>query len=229
MKQALVTGATGGIGQALTRVLLDEGYAVTGIGRDIAKNTIESKNLKMVSLDLMDEKALDNFIRTYDSRDLYVLVNAAGSAWYGMHEEIPVQGIHEMTRVNLEVPMLLCRAWMRDIRRNQGTIINICSVISVESAPHGAAYGALKSGLYAFTKSLFLENRKFGVKVTAVLPDLTDTELYRHADFVPSEGKCLCPEDVGEAVKFVLDHENMITDTMILRPQYYGITRKQKK
>lgn len=56
-----------------------------------------------------------------------------------------------------------------------------------QSNPHGCAYGAVKADLRAFSRSLFDEARKYGVRVAVVSPDMTKTELYRNADFTVGE------------------------------------------
>lgn len=224
-EKALVTGASHGIGQAIAHTLTELGYEVTGIGRHFET----AEPFETAVLDLMDQKKTDAFLNSYDSSDLKVLVNCAGSAYYGMHEEISPVKIHEMVQVDLEVPMVLCGKYLRVLRKNKGIIINVASVTAVDGAPHAAAYGAVKAGLLSFDRSLLKENRKFGMKVVTLLPDLTETQLYRHADFQPKDGCYLRPEEVAEAVKFILKDENRIVEEMVLRPQYNGIVRHNRK
>jgi short-subunit dehydrogenase len=224
---ALVTGASRGIGRAIADVLLESGYEVTGIGRHF--QTEEKEHFHAVELDLMDDRKLHAFMDAYDSADLHVLVNCAGSAYYGMHEEIHPDQLREMIQVDLEVPMVLCGRYLRTLRKNQGTIINVASVTAVDGAPHAAAYGAVKAGLLSFDRSLMKENRKFGMKVVTLLPDLTDTALYRHADFAPKEGCVLQPEEVADAVRFILQDPNRIVEEMVIRSQYNGIERKKNR
>lgn len=227
VKKALVTGASAGIGRAIAHVLIEEGYEVTGIGRRFEE--AESRMFHPAVLDLQDEKAVRTFMHEFDEHSLQVLVNCAGSAYYGMHEEISEAMIHEMVHVDLEVPMVLCGRYIRTLRKNQGTIINVSSVTALDGAPHAAAYGAVKAGLLSFTRNIMKENRKFGMKAVSILPDLTDTDLYRNADFEPKEGCSLSSEEAAEAVRWILEDENRIVEEVVLRPQYNGITRKRKK
>mgnify|MGYP002626811941 CR=1 FL=1 len=97
--------------------------------------------------------------------DISVLINCAGVAYYGLFEEIKIENIQEMVRTNLEVPMILTRLLLRDLKKNKGFLINISSVTALSSNPHGIAYGATKAGLSSFSKSLFDEARKYGIKV----------------------------------------------------------------
>lgn len=227
---ALVTGASSGIGQAIAQRLLEHGYEVYGIGRDFSACTLTGHvQFHSVVLDLLDTPALLAFLETLPKDNLSVLVNSAGCAWYGPHETLSVEAIQTMTRVNLETPILLCGKLLRTLKQNHGTIINIASVTALETSTHGAAYGALKAGLVHFSRTLFEEHRKSGLKVSVILPDMTDTALYRNADFGPdlTEGAYLSPEDTADAVMAVLNvREGTVLSEIVLRPQYRRIHRK---
>ena len=160
---------------------------------------------------------------------LSVLVNNAGTAYYGLHEQLASEEISEMVRVNLEVPLLLTQQLLPLLRENRGAVIQIASVTAIASSPHGAAYAATKAGLLSFGRSLFDEVRKHGVRVTTILPDMTDTQLYRHADFGtdPAMDAHLAPQDVADAVAFSLRaREGTCVPEILLRPQLHRIRRK---
>ncbi len=263
-RTALVTGASSGIGAAITRRLLMDDWIVYGIGRHFGERyagapqsesgegshrqrsgdtichvtdssgqaTCRQAAFHPVVLDLLDENALLTFLKrlTKESREsLSLVVNNAGCAYYGLHEEQNPDMIRQIIRTDLEVPVVICQQLIRTIRQNKGTIINMASVTAVMSSPHGAAYGAAKAGLLSFGRSLFDENRKYGVKITTLLPDLTVTNLYRHADFEadPSAGASLLPEDVADAVEWILaQREGVTVPELMLRPQLHRIHRK---
>lgn len=231
MKTAIITGSSSGIGLETTKVLLDLGYKVYGIGRDFSKNTIENENYVKVQLDLLNLRQLELKIKEIrKSEDIDLLINNAGCAYYGLHEEVSSSKIHEMVTVNFEVPMILCQLLMRDFKKNHGTIINISSVTAKMSSPHGCCYGATKSGLSHFSSSLFDECRKYGVKVITIHPDLTQSNLYRNADFMPlnDDGYSLSPEEVADAVKYVLNsNEGTVITDITLRPQKNAIAKKK--
>ena len=201
-KAALVTGASSGIGLSVACLLSDMGYDVTGIGRHFEGsfpfNTIEC--------DITDT---DKLIAAADSLDdVQVLVNCAGVGFYGLHENIDIEDIKLMTRTNLEAPMILTGFFLPKFKRQgAGTIINISSVTAFKTNTYGAAYGALKAGLSSFSASVFEEARKHGIKVIEICPDMTDTNLYRNADFTADEDPwChLEPQDIADAVKAALD------------------------
>lgn len=272
-KVALVTGASSGIGRAISARLLALGYEVYGIGRQFpAELPLPSSNaadlhavtrpqtplepeadaavgtptnqtgseigaaaFHPIVCDLLDTKKLPSVVASLqkewkqEKRTFALLVNNAGTAYYGLHEELRPEGISEMVRVNLEVPMLLTQQLLRTLKQNHGAIISISSVTAIGSNPHGVAYGATKAGLLSFSRSLFDEARKYGVRVTAILPDMTDTQLYRHADFEadPAMDAHLEAEDVADAVEYALTtRAGSCVPEIILRPQLHRIMKK---
>lgn len=231
-KTAVVTGASGGIGSAISERLLKMEYEVWGIGRSFDRLPAADEAFHPVVCNLLAEKDLEELLGILHGLRPSVLVNNAGTAYYGMHEELNPEKIRRILRTNLEVPMILCQKLLRVLREEKGTIINISSVTALSSSPHGAAYGASKAGLLHFTRTIFDENRKFGVNAVSILPDLTETGLYRNADFSPSEeeGCALRPSDVADAVQYVLQAERGVCiNEIVLRPQYHRIQRKNHK
>ncbi|MCI5641347.1 MAG: SDR family oxidoreductase, partial [Lachnospiraceae bacterium] len=159
-----------------------------------------------------------------------ILVNNAGVGYYGLHEELNAAKIKQMVRTNLELPLILSNLLLRDLKKSKGYLLQISSVTALKNSPHGCAYGATKAGLTAFSRSLFEEARKYGVKVTVIHPDMTQTNLYRNADFTAAEDlqASLCPEDVAGAVRSVLTaRDGMVIPELTLSPQLHRISKKQ--
>ena len=234
---AIVTGASSGIGAAISARLCKMGYEVFGIGRsfgssfaeqfpDVADNPL----FHAVVCDLLDTEKMLKLVRGIAAEaTVTLLVNNAGSAYYGLHEELSPKKIQEMVRTDLEVPMILSQQLLRGFKKNKGCIVNIASVTAQQSNPHGCAYGAVKAGLASFSRSLFDEARKYGVRVATVSPDMTKTELYRNADFTVGEEteSYLLPQDVAEAVAYIVgQREGVAVSEVTLRPQYHRIRRK---
>lgn len=137
--------------------------------------------------------------------------------------------IKQMVRTNLELPLLLSNLLLRDLKKSKGYLLQISSVTALKNSPHGCAYGATKAGLTAFSRSLFDEARKYGVKVTVIHPDMTRTKLYRNADFTAAEDlqASLLPEDVAEAVRTVLAaRDGMVIPELTVCPQLHRISKK---
>ncbi|MBO4747026.1 MAG: SDR family oxidoreductase [Clostridiales bacterium] len=231
-KTAIVTGASSGIGKAICETLLNMDYEVYGIGRDFSRsgNIDEHGSFHKVEFNLLETAKIEPTIRDISKgKTIDLLVNCAGVGFYGLHDEIKPENISELVRTNLEVPLLLSNILLKKLKETKGTILNIASVTANQSNPHGAAYGATKAGLLSFGKSLFDEVRKHGVKVTTILPDMTDTNLYRNADFEASkeENARLVPQDVADAVRYILSADpHMVITEFTVRPQLHRIDKK---
>lgn len=228
---AIVTGASSGIGYAISQKLCELGYEVFGLGRDFSKLQITAENFHPMVCDVLETDALCACVKQIAAQhQLRILVNNAGVGYYGLHEELNPKKIKELVRTNLEVPMILTQQLLRQLKKNAGSVINISSVTANKSNPHGCAYGATKAGLASFSRSLFDEVRKYGVKVMTIYPDMTQTNLYRNADFREGDEieSYLLPEEVAEAVAFMLQQrEGMLISEISLKPQIHRIKRKQ--
>ncbi|MDE6568408.1 MAG: SDR family oxidoreductase [Lachnospiraceae bacterium] len=228
---AIVTGASSGIGYAISEKLCEMGYEVFGLGRDFSKVQIAVEGFHPVVCDVLETDALCAHVKQITSQcQVRILVNNAGVGYYGLHEELNPKKIQELVRTNLEVPMILTQQLLRQLKKNAGYVINISSVTANESNPHGCAYGATKAGLASFSHSLFDETRKYGVKVMTIFPDMTKTNLYRNADFREGDEmeSYLLPEEVAAAVEYMLSQrEGMIVSDLTLKPQIHRIKRKR--
>lgn len=253
-KTAIVTGASSGIGREISRVLVEMGYEVYGFGRSFLDGGLEqmgtgqdltetkeaekgkdkqNENNEMfhpIVCDLLNTPELERQIKEIRRQhEVSLLVNNAGVGYYGLHEELNTQKIQKLVRTNLEVPMILTNLLLRDLKKYSGTIINISSVTAQLSNPHGCAYGATKAGLSSFSRSLFDEVRKYGVRVVTIQPDMTKTDLYRNADFAQGEEEAsyLLPEEIAETVREILQmRKGAVVTEITLRPQIHRIRKK---
>lgn len=226
---AIVTGASSGIGLEISKMLCRVGYEVFGIGRTF-DTEFAADSFHKITCDLLDTDRLCAAVKEIAARNrVTVLVNNAGTAYYGLHEELNARKIQQMVRTNLEAPMILTCQLLRTLKKNKGYVINISSVTAGSSNPHGCAYGATKAGLSSFSHSLFDEARKYGVKVVTISPDMAKTNLYRNADFREGDEaeSYLLPEEVAWAVEYVISQrEGLIVSDITLKPQIHRITRK---
>lgn len=233
-KCALLTGASSGIGLAIAELLLKEGWQVYGIGREFPECPgLSVPAFHPVCQDLTQTGRLPGLIKTLKNQSAFsLLINNAGVGYFGPHEELNAAKIHEMVTVNLEVPLLLTQLLLRDLKKEQGMVINISSVTAKKSSPHGCAYGSTKAALSSFTASLFDEVRRYGVRAAAIHPDMTRSNFYRNADFTAAEedDASLTPEQVAAAVGclLTLPPGTAVTD-ITLQPQKNRIERKRAK
>ncbi|MDE6910239.1 MAG: SDR family oxidoreductase [Lachnospiraceae bacterium] len=230
-KAAIVTGASSGIGCAISQKLCALGYKVFGFGRNFEKTEWSAQSgIHPIVCDILDTDKLCTHIKQIAAQyPVHILVNNAGIGYYGLHEELNPDKIKRMVRTNLETPMILTQLLLRHLKKNAGYVINISSVTASQSNPHGCAYGATKAGLASFSRSLFDEARKYGIKAVTIFPDMTQTNLYRNADFREGDETTsyLLPNDVADAVEWILgQRDGVIVTDITLKPQLHRIKRK---
>lgn len=178
----LVTGAAGGIASVAARLLAGEGARLALIDRDAAALSAVAAALpapdshRCWSVDLRDDRALeqafDEVLAHFGRLD--VLVNNAGLLIGGHFEASSPERLRCLIDVNLYVPLRLAQLAVPPMRRQgAGHIINVTSSAGLLSVPGFAAYGATKSGLHAFSRTLRRELRGSGVRVTSFCPGST--------------------------------------------------------
>ena len=135
-----------------------------------------------------------------------------------------------MIKLNLEIPERMSQHYIRALRLRQGLMINVASITGTHPSPHAACYASTKAAMISFSNSIFEENRKHGVKVTCLIPDMTETNLYRNADFKADEndGCCLYPMDIANVVEQILSQRNgIVAKEIIIQPQFHRIQKKK--
>jgi len=231
MPTAVVTGASSGIGKAIAKRLLKMDYKVTGISRNIRQDDIADKNFTIINSDLSSAKetllTCKRLQKEY--KDITVLINAAGFGRFEPHEELSAKTIEEMVHVNLTAPILLTNTLLRQLKSNNGFIINITSIEAVRSSRFSALYSATKAGLRSFGQSLFEEVRKSDLSVVTINPDMTDTSFFDELRFGVST-ECnsrLESEDIADAVEQILSMRKGVAVTeYTIRPQQFAIVKK---
>ena len=232
-KSVLLTGATSGIGLAIGRRLASEGYLVFGLGRNTEKVGELPEHFRLTKCDITDTEALLATVKQiHEQLHGYpdIVIHCAGVAYYGLQENLSDSQVKELFRTNLEAPVLLTTHLLQPWKqRGYGHFVFLSSVTAEKTNPHGAAYGAAKAALTSFAGSLFEEVRKNGIKVTVLQPDMTQSDLYRNADFTADETACLFPEDIAETISFLLAApEHLVTTKLTMQPQRHRIKKKER-
>ena len=204
MKQAVVTGASSGIGKAITQMLLQQGYKVYGISRRVPE--IHNPNFTHLLVDLSDPKETMEVCETLKKKEITLLVNSAGFGAFQPHEELSDQTIIKMTFLNLTAPMLLSNALLRSLKKNKGYLVNINSIEALRASKFAGVYSATKAGLRAFGEALFEETRKSELSITNINPDMTESAFYNTLRFETStkEDEKLFAQDIADALKHIL-------------------------
>ncbi len=229
-KIAVVTGASSGIGREISKRLLSLGYKVVGVGRNIKSDLFVNKNFESMNCDLSDEKDILFLCETLKESDVYILINSAGFGRFEPHEELSYQTIIDMVFVNLTAPMLLTNALLRDLKKNDGYLININSIEALRASKFAGVYSATKAGLKAFTDALFEETRKTNLSITNINPDMTQTNFYDELRFETSqkEDEKLFASDIADAVENILCmRKGAVISECTIRSLKFGISKKK--
>lgn len=229
MKTAVVTGASSGIGREISLRLLKLGYRILGVSRSITDKGFESENFTPFQADLSDEKSTFKVCELLKKENVSILINSAGFGRFEPHEELSAKVIKDMTFLNLTAPMLLCNALLRDMKKNDGYLININSIEALKTSKFAGVYSASKAGLKAFGDSLFEESRKSGLSVININPDMTQSNFYDELRFDVSkkEDEKLFASDIADAVEHILTmRKGAVVSEYTIRSLKFGIKKK---
>ncbi|GHV96411.1 3-oxoacyl-ACP reductase [Spirochaetia bacterium] len=217
-KKALITGASRGIGRAITDRFLAAGAEVWGLGTkepEDLKDRMEKANGKLhwISADLGQtgevEAVIENALK--ESGGFDILVNNAGITKDNLSFRMSLEDWQKVLDVNLTAAFLIARTVGRDmIRKRSGSIINMSSVVGVHGNGGQVNYAASKAGLIGLTKSLAQETASRGVRVNAIAPGFIESDMTailsdaikeKMIEIIPLKriGK---PEDIAEAALF---------------------------
>ncbi len=231
MKTAIVTGASSGIGLSSAKRLITLGYRVYAIARDFEKCHFEDTHFISIPLDLTDATKIEILLKSVETKELCILINAAGVGHFAPHEELSIKEIEQMITLNLTAPLIISKLLLRDLKHNSGYIFNINSISGIQPALFGATYGATKAGLKHFGTSLFKEARKSGLKVININPDITKSAFFDDLHFEPTSDPqtYIEPEDIADIIESVLQlrPQSVITDITV-EPQKFQIAKKRK-
>ena len=179
MKKALVTGGSGGIGEAVCEVLADEGYYVYigySSSREKAEILAEKIGGEPLKIDVSDSESINSAVGIAGEIDL--LVNNAGISEIDLFTSISAEKSSRIMAVNLVGAMVLTRKILPAmINRKSGCIINISSMWGEVGASCEVDYSATKAGLIGFTKALAKEVAPSGIRVNCVSPGFIMTEM----------------------------------------------------
>ena len=186
MKKVLITGITGGIGNALFSVFAENGYFVIGQYCRNSKKTEElrssvfAKNCRFFQCDFSSPEETEKFALTVNSLypDIDCLINNAGIAHVSLIQDETVASVSELLNVNLFAPIIVCKETVKNmISAKKGSILNISSMWGTYGGSMETVYSATKGGLNAFTKALSREVGLSSVRVNALSCGFIDTPM----------------------------------------------------
>jgi NADP-dependent 3-hydroxy acid dehydrogenase YdfG len=227
-KTALISGASGGIGQALARRLSTNGYRLFLLGRDSTALSSVAGQCKQVDSsigilagDLRDESYMTEALRQAMGflKHIDVLVNNAGAAAYGAVQTADINAWRSVLDINFSAAVYLSRFVLPDMIANKrGTVINISSLSGRNTSAGDAIYAATKHAMIGFAECLYEDVRDFGIKVSTIMPGFVDTP------FTASLGKraenMFQADDIADAVDYILRASPSCCPTeVVIRPQ----------
>ena len=179
---AIITGATGGLGNEFTRVVNSYDYIdeIWAVGRNVEKlSTLKASFDKVIpicadlsgdGLDILIQKIED------DKPDIKYLINNAGIGYLGKYEDMGLEYVRSFCDINCTVPALLISAVLPYMKENSG-ILNISSASSFQPNPYLALYSASKVFVKNMSRALHVELKSQKITVTAVCPGWIDTDM----------------------------------------------------
>jgi NAD(P)-dependent dehydrogenase (short-subunit alcohol dehydrogenase family) len=189
-KNAFVTGASRGIGQAIAVGLAAAGADVAlvarsedGLAETASDITALGRKAFVIPADVTSQQAVADAAAAAIDQLGYVDIvvnNAGGSNFMVGFRDLRLAGWEKLMRLNLDSAVYVCHAFAGHLlERRQGSVINVASVAGVMGSPFLSPYGAAKAGLISLTKSLAVEWGTEGVRVNALCPGWTATDLNR--------------------------------------------------
>jgi 3-hydroxy acid dehydrogenase/malonic semialdehyde reductase len=233
-KTALITGASSGIGQATSRLLMAQGYRVIGISRRGQVAEFQNDRFSAVALDLARLDQLESRIgELVESSVIDCFIHAAGQGHFGSIEQFSVAQIETSMRVNLTSAMVICRSLVPALRRRgKGRIIFIGSESALHAGKKGGLYCAAKYGLRGFSQSLREDCSNDGIQVSLVNPGMVRSPFFDELSFEPAAASenAIAVDDVAEIIWQILQSSpDIVIDEVNLSPRIKSINFGNKK
>lgn len=242
-KKVLITGANRGIGRAIMLKMAEKGYDViahtrrysidfeTEVKKIAKKNDV---NITPVFFDMTDTDTMKLSIKALFKNKIRIdgLVNCAGMTKNSAFAMLPISDIKEVFDVNFFSQMELTQLILHSMIRNKsGSIVNVASVSGINANKGDSAYGTSKAALISWTKILAKEVAPLGIRVNAVAPGMTDTDM---AKLIENREKKISetamnrlakPTEIANVVAFLLSEEASFINGEVIRIDGGGDTQ----
>jgi len=225
---AIVTGASRGIGRAISIALAEEAATIVLVARASdklqeadEKVTQAGGRSRIVVTELTDEESIKGLVKYTEAEfgRLDVLVNNAGITHSARLEETATEDWERLMWVNARAPFILCREALALLRKSPaGYIINIASVVGVKGYPLQSAYTSSKHALRGMTISLSEELRDSNIRVHLLCPGGVDTDMVARVRPDIHKDELIKPEEIAELVLYLVTHRgNAVIDELHIR------------
>jgi len=227
-KIAIVTGASRGIGRAISIAFAKEGATVVLAARALEKLKETAKQVteagggaEIVVTELTEEDSIKNLVKVTGDKfgRLDMLVNNAGVTHSARLEETATADWDRCHQVNARGPFILCREALPLLKKAEaGYIVNIASVVGVKGYPLQSAYTASKHALRGMTISLAEELKGSNIRVHLLCPGGVDTELVQEVRPDIKKEDLMQPDEIAELVIYLVTHKgNAVMDELHIR------------
>ena len=237
-KNTVITGCNRGIGKEIVRVFAENGANIWACVRresgTFSKyiNNLEQKHsvsINPVYFDLSDEEQIKTGVKTIKEtkEPVDILVNNAGAIFTALFQMTSMQKLKEMFEINYFSQMLLTQYISRIMmRQKSGSIINISSSAALEGNEGRTGYASAKAAMITSTKVLAKELAPYNIRVNAVAPGLTQTEMMESStpeDAVKETLNRICmkrvgqPEEIANSVLFLASDLSSYMTSQVLR------------
>lgn len=230
-KVAYITGGSRGIGYGIAKSLLDTGMRVAISSRSLrfaeeaASSLSADKNLVLalesdVSSMASEKKAVQEVISHFGQLD--VLIANAGVGHFAPIDTLTEEDWRNTIDTNLTGVFNSVKSAIDALKNSKGYIITIASLAGTNFFENGSAYNASKFGLVGFTQAIMLDLRKYGIKVTTIMPGSVATEFNDHTPTDADSWK-IQPEDIGQLVLDILQiNPRTLPSKIEVRPSLPG-------
>jgi NAD(P)-dependent dehydrogenase (short-subunit alcohol dehydrogenase family) len=233
-RAALVTGASSGIGLAITKVLCEEGYAVTMAARRaeklqgaVAELAATGADVHGVAANLSEESEIQKVVQAHGERygRLDVLVNNAGVGVGATLAEIKTKYLDMQLNVNLRSMIIFYRECLELLQaagaeHSNALVVNTSSISGKRAEAWLSVYSASKHGVVGWTETMNKELGPQGIKSTALCPAFVDTPMTDFAKEQVKAEEMMRPSDIAESVRFLLrvSPACVVPEIMFVRP-----------
>ena len=218
MNVIAVTGATGGMGQALCEALTKAGFALAICGRDNEKLKVQEAYLRMLgksplvsaAFDLCDEAAADSFFSEAEEKlgKIDALVHLAGLSIPTQMDTVTGQDFDRMMDANVKSALIAAKYYAKYAVAEGGLIVNLGSMAARRANGSAPLYCAAKAALNMMSAGMQMQLAEKGIRVTTLNPGGTDTPFW--GDRKVDRSRMFSPQDVIDVILFVLEHPRIV-------------------
>ncbi|MCB9026294.1 MAG: SDR family oxidoreductase [Bdellovibrionaceae bacterium] len=222
MKNAIITGASSGIGAQISRKLASDGFQLSLLGRnqsrlaEVAKSCDNNSNY--FDFDIRNAEKIQEFCKNWqknNSEPLNALILNAGNIKRNSFKETTLEEWQQQFNMSVLGPISMIQALWDRITKDKTTIITISSTLAIKPIPETSAYSALKAAMINWTYSLAAELAPFGARVNCICPGIIETPIHgtingdwhRNVNSLIPLGKAGQPQDIAEMVSYLVSEK----------------------